>query len=80
MMGCVDRKEHFELYQGLQGKPFIMLNSSSLYRLEFDELLISHFYTHTYIYTYTFTHTHTHTYIYIYIYIFIYIELGLSYT
>ena len=62
MMGCVDRKEHFELYQGLQGKPFIMLNSSSLYRLEFDELLISHSYTHT------------HTYIYIYIYIYLYIE------
>ena len=38
-MGCVDRNEYFEFYQGL---PFIMLKSSSLCRLEFDEFLISH--------------------------------------
>ena len=50
MMACVDRNEHFELYQGLQGKLFIMLNSSYLYRLEFDELLISRSYTNIYIY------------------------------
>ena len=49
MMGCVDRNEYFELYQGLQGKPFIMLNSSSLCRLEFDEFLISHSYIYIYI-------------------------------
>ena len=41
MMGCVDRNEYFELYQGL---PFIMLKSSSLCRLEFGGLLISHSY------------------------------------